>query len=120
MYAHKVVSLGILSGGGVYIAEYDWPECYLQGGTKGYVFTAKGTYETAFFEAFPREPQTFIRGEGKTIEEAERDAWNQWQKILSCLGHEFEAHGYTNGATVCKHCGLFNSGIVEAKEVEDG
>lgn len=63
-----------------------WPEnCYVQWGDSGIVFTGgKGisedinilsSYVTAFFEAFPRDPDTFIRGEGTTIEEAERKAF---------------------------------------------
>lgn len=66
-------------------------------------------YVTAFFEAFPSNPKTFIRGEGKTIEEAETKAWNQYQKYIACNEHEFERRGYTNGAGFCKNCGLFKS-----------
>jgi hypothetical protein len=67
------------------------------------------SYITAFFEAFPKEPSTFIRGEGKTVEEAEQSAWKQYQKFKSCPEHEFERRNYKNGAGLCKHCGLFNS-----------
>lgn len=35
--------------------------------------TNKKHYRTAFFEAFPKKPNCFLRGEGKTIEEAEEN-----------------------------------------------
>ena len=78
-----------------------WPEdCFCQCGGNGVVFTdnssmgelltnpkdqqeaikavlgeesKKTHYKTAFFEAFPKNPSCFIRGEGKTIEEAEEN-----------------------------------------------
>jgi hypothetical protein len=60
-------------------------------------------YTTAFFEAFPKNPNCFIRGEGKDIEEAELDAWNQYQKIKNC-NHEMERRNRTDGYGYCKHC----------------
>jgi hypothetical protein len=71
-----------------------------------------GHRRTAFFEAFVRNPWTFIRGEGATIEEAEEHCWNQLQRVLACPGpngHEFEARGYENGLGFCKWCGLSKS-----------
>jgi hypothetical protein len=64
------------------------------------------TYRTAFFEAFPKFPDTFIRGEGATIEEAEMSCWRKYVKITSCPKHEFERRGRTDGYCYCKHCGL--------------
>ncbi len=72
----------------------------------------KESYITAFFEAFPRNPNCFIRGEGKTIEEAEAEAFNKFQKILSCQGHEFEPRGRKDGYGFCKHCSLSMSGVL--------
>lgn len=61
---------------------YNWPEdCYVQCGEFGVVISDNGNYETAFFEAFPKQPKTFIRGEGKSIEEAETQAWREFQKL---------------------------------------
>lgn len=71
---------------------------------------------TAFFEAFPKDPPTFIRGEGATIEEAECDAWGQFQKIRACPAHEFEQRDYQNGGGICKHCGLFQMGVIPPVE----
>lgn len=104
-------------------ARHPWPDdCFVQGGTSGVVFTKKAedTYSTAFVEAFPRNPNTFIRGEGETIEDAEDHAWRQYQKFLNCSGpegHEFEPRGYTNGAGFCKHCGMFSGSVFTAEEL---
>lgn len=95
---------------------HDWG-CFCQAGDKGIVFTKKGSYRTAFFEAFPRDPNTFIRGEGKDIIEAENDAWQQFEKIMACKQHEFERRGYRNGAGFCKHCDLFLSRAFEPLEI---
>lgn len=129
-----------------YPCQMAWPEdCFVQCGGDGLVFTKKGAledafsnrekmeeaiagvildapvqtehYRTAFFEAFPRNPDTFIRGEGATIEEAEEKAWNKYQRIVTCTGHEYEKRGYKNGGGICKHCGLFSSGVFEPDEI---
>lgn len=90
-----------------YACQHSWEEgVFIQGGDGGIVFTKEGAYETAFFEAFP---DTFIRGEGKTIQEAETDAWTQHQRHLACSEHEFERRNYTNGLGFCKHCSLSRS-----------
>jgi hypothetical protein len=126
-----------------YDCAFEWPaDCFCQAGGKGIVFTTgsfdesmsdpkkaievvdaalggpkpSGSYRTAFFEAFPKNPSTFIRGEGKTIPEAEKDCWEQWQKIANCQSHEFERRGYTNGAGLCKKCNLFKSSVFEPSE----
>ena len=121
-------------------------DCFVQCGDNGFVFTQKGGmqaalsdpvaakqavdailgltppeeapdhYRTAFFEAAPKSPDTFIRGEGTTIEDAEKDAWDQWQRVRGCPGHEYETRGYTNGAGFCRHCGLFSSGVFPVAE----
>lgn len=107
-----------------YDSKYEW-DCFCQGGGGGIVFRSKRfkaimeganpieeldeglkdqeTYITAFFEAFPKNPSCFIRGEGKTIEEAEEAAWQKYQKIISC-DHEMERRGRTDGYAYCKHC----------------
>ncbi len=92
-----------------------WPEdCYVQWGSDGVVLSrSKGSYRTAFFEAFPSEPATFIRGEGATVAEAEAKAFAAFEHYRACAGHEFERRGYTNGAGFCKHCGLFASKAFE-------
>lgn len=127
---------------GNYTPACAWPEgCYVQWGDSGIVFrkssapsgieTLAGalagdkeciapaaeilanSYTTAFFEAFPQAPKTFIRGEGATVAEAEANAFTNLQRYLACPGHEFERRGYTNGAGFCRHCGLFKSKAFE-------
>ena len=65
-----------------------------------------GAYRTAFFEAFPKFPDTFIRGEGATVEEAESSCWKKYVKITSCQKHEFDRRGRKDGYCYCKHCGM--------------
>lgn len=117
------------------VARHSWPaDCFIQGGVDGVVLQsgcmseafscpAKGVeaiaaamgvvnppgYRTAFFEAFPRSPKSFLRGEGNTLAEAEDACWKDWQQILACPGHEFGRGHYRSGAGICKYCGVFNS-----------
>ena len=105
-----------------YECRHPWPldDCFVQSGDMGLVLRDKdkgGSYNTAFFEAFPRYPDTFIRGEGETIAEAEDQAWNKYQKHLNCPGHEFERRGYKNGAGFCKHCDLFSGHQFDPLEI---
>lgn len=87
-----------------YACQHSWPDgCRLQCGDQGIVFTATGSYSTAYFEAFP--PDTFIRGEGTTIADAEQDAFAQYQRQLQCSAHMYERGTYRNGYGICKYCG---------------
>ena len=94
-----------------------WPDdCYVQWGSVGVVLREAeygGSYWTAFFESFPTDPKTFIRGEGETVQVAEAKAYQAFQRYRACNGHEFERRNYTNGAGFCKHCGLFKSQAFE-------
>jgi hypothetical protein len=97
-----------------YTCAFDWPaECFVQAGERGIVYSSDGKYETAFFEAFPRNPNTFVRGEGETVADAERSAWDRYQRHIACPGHEFERCGYTNGGGFCKHCNMWSSTAFE-------
>lgn len=81
-----------------YLCAFPWPDCYVQAGERGIVFTHAPTdpladmlsavivaadtapqradrYTTAFFEAFIRRPDSFLRGEGATVAEAEARCW---------------------------------------------
>jgi hypothetical protein len=100
-------------------ATCEWPhDCLIQCGDSGVVFVEGGdNYQTAFWEAFPETPSTFIRGEGATIQEAEQNCFAQYQRILACPEHEFERGRYESGAGICKHCKLFLSGVFEPTEV---
>lgn len=108
---------------GRYETRRPWPsDCLVQGGSRGLV-VARGTshtYRTAFVEAFPRNPDTFIRGEGPTMADAEDDCWAKLQRMASCpgtSGHEYEARGYRNGAGFCRHCGMFASDVFDVAVV---
>ncbi len=98
------------SAGPSYMCQKPWPEsCFVQCGDSGVVLSVKGNYRTAFFEAFP---DTFIRGEGATVEDAEDKAWAAHQRHLACAGHEFDRRGDSEHGT-CRHCGLFKSHILK-------
>lgn len=104
-----------------YECKKDWPEdCFVQGDNTGIVIGGEeGTRKTAFFEAFPAEPNsTFIRGEGKTLEEAEEEAFKELTKYLSCPGHEFERKDST-GRGKCSHCGIEVSDVFESTDTCD-
>ncbi|WP_156251007.1 hypothetical protein [Pseudactinotalea terrae] len=104
---------------GRYALAHPWPAgWHVQGGASGLVIRRSGgTYTTAFVEVAPTDPQTFIRGEGATLVEAEQAAWEQAQRTLACPGHEFETRGYTNGAGFCRHCNMFASGAFDVAVV---
>lgn len=90
-------------------AIHPWPtDCYIQGGDRGVVLDHAGKpYRTAFFEAFPNDPDTFLRGEGSTVAEAEDNCWQQYQRLISCKHGPFERRNYTNGAGFCTQCGMW-------------
>jgi hypothetical protein len=125
------------SFGEPYRCQQAWPDdCFVQCGGNGIVINAhsrnpeemldnvmsppEGSYRTAFFEAFPtmkiverrRLDQVFIRGEGKTIEDAEEKCWQKYQTRLSCPKHEFERRGRVDGYGFCKHCRLSASDVL--------
>lgn len=84
-------------------------DCFVQWGGSGLVFGKEKSYTTAFFEAFPKSPDTFIRGEGKTIDEAETNAFAEYSKIVGCKMHEFKrmTKSLSDTRGICMHCGLF-------------
>jgi len=87
-----------------YECKHEWPEnCFVQCGGSGIVFSKSGNYRTSFFEAFPKSPSCFLRGEGASIEEAEQNCWNKYQKVISC-DHEMERRDRKDGYGYCKHC----------------
>lgn len=91
------------SPAGFFNCQYDWSvNCYVQCG---------GSKNKYFFEAYPKNPDTFIRGDAESIEIAERIAWEQHQKHLSChLDHSnpenFDKKQYRNGLGFCINCNL--------------
>ena len=96
-----------------YECVYPW-DCFCQGGDGGIVFSKKGNYRTAFFEAFPDNPVScFIRGEGEDIPAAEKSAWEKLESIKKCHpDHEMERRGHTDGYAYCKKC-TYSSTVFE-------
>jgi hypothetical protein len=102
-------------------AQHEWPMAvFIQGGERGVVFGGPdGAYQTSFFEAFPAG--TFLRGEGKTLAEAEESAWEQYQRYLDCDGKlgfgewhgPYERRQYRNGAGFCARCGIWMNRVLE-------
>lgn len=87
-----------------------WPEdCTVQWGGRGVVLSRSrgGSYATAFFEAFPKGGG-FIRGEGPTIADAEKDAFEKFKRESVCQ-HAWSRKSYTNGGAICRKCGAFQS-----------
>jgi len=114
----KVIKEGM--GSLKYVTKYKWPEkTHLQFGTSGLVIGKENSYTTAFFEAFPDVDGfgTFIRGEGRTPDEAETSSWEKYQKYLNCKEHSFSRNfrgkHRTDGFAICEHCGLKGSNILE-------
>lgn len=104
---------------GRYQLRQPWPtDCPVQGGPSGIVVSANGAYRTAFVEAFPRNPDTFIRGEGATMEEAEDAAWATFERQSAC-DHSagWDRRSYRNGAGFCKGCGMFASNVFDLVEI---
>jgi hypothetical protein len=92
----------------LYECQCPWPDdIFVQCGGSGVVLSKQGNYKTAFFEAFPNNPSTFIRGEGETIEKAEANCFSKYEKIMKCDGHVYKRLHAEHG--VCEKCGLFTS-----------
>lgn len=61
----------------------------------------------SFFEAFPPAPNnTFLRGEGDSVHDAEDRAFTQYEKMMACPQHEWDRRGRTDGYAYCKLCGM--------------
>lgn len=89
-------------------------DTYVQWGSSGIVL-GENPYSTAFFEAFPPKSEDaggFLRGEGKTIADAEADCWAKYEKQSSCK-HLWGREKYTNGGQMCRHCRAFRSGVIK-------
>lgn len=68
-----------------------------------------------FFEAFPAGGG-FIRGDGETLEAAERAAFAKWEREAVCRPHFWSRWHPTRGTYLntgahCRKCGCFHSGV---------
>lgn len=111
-----MTSIPLSPRGSFHESPHDYGDVFVQGGEMGYVFDANGGYSTtAFVECATAD--TFLRGEGKTLAEADEACWAQLQAYLGCPGHEFEPRAYRNGGGICKHCATFRSGVFTAEQL---
>jgi hypothetical protein len=96
-------------------AAHPWPDDVLvQGGGRGVVLDRqRGTYRTAFVEAFPHHPPTFLRGEGESLAEAEDACWAQFERYRDCPHGVYERGGYRNGSGFCTTCGTWMNKVFE-------
>lgn len=91
------------SFGDDYNCQQNWPnDSFLQCGGSGIVLSNEGNYETAFFEAFLLN--TFLRGQGVNIEEAELNAFKKYLQITQCKCHHFEKKEEHSRRGVCSIC----------------
>jgi hypothetical protein len=100
--------LSVLNGADdIYPCAHPWPQdCFVQAGGDGVVVAKEGSYRTAFFEAFPRSPDVFIRGEGETVDAAEEDAWRRYMRVVDGHEHEWDRRDRTDGYAHCLACGI--------------
>jgi hypothetical protein len=98
-----------------YQCQYPWPaDCFVQcGGEADFEYKGEMKHSDGFFEAFPRSPDTFIRGDGYTIKGAEDRAWKKYQRILNCPKHEWERRDRVDEHGYCMHCKMFASNVFE-------
>lgn len=59
-----------------------------------------------------------IRGEGRTIADAEAMAWSHWERIHNCDEHDFVPTGLGGTGGVCRHCQLFMPNVFEEIDAE--
>jgi len=121
-----------------------WPDdCVVQWGGSGLVLGEEASYSTAFFEAFPGDGTAgFIRGEGKTVGEAEAAAFASFERQSGCFragGHQWtrslrkaafedrlrngrripKVATYTNGGAFCLRCSAFETALQSIPQLGD-
>lgn len=82
------------------------------------------TFAYTYMEVFTDVPEakTYFSGRSAGVGHAalslaEERCAAVFFRYLNCRGHDFEARGYTNGAGVCRHCGMFASGVMPPTRV---
>lgn len=102
----EVLKYGLMVKDKEYTLKQDWPkDVGLQCGDKGIVFNRKkrSARHTAFFEAFPLSK--FVRGEGETLEKAEKACFEKARIIFECKHkNKVEKEG-EKWSEVCSDCG---------------
>lgn len=122
----------------------EWPDdVVVQWGGRGVVISEKGSYGTAFFEAFPSDGSGgFLRGEGEDLDAAEASAFKQYSRQKNCFdtgGHTWsramrrkdketrlrkekevpKVNTYTNGGCFCLKCGAFQTVMKPIKSLDE-
>jgi hypothetical protein len=101
------IRTGIFTDTYNYHAKQSWPvEVRLQAGGG----SIDGIGENIFCEAFLQD--FHVRGEGKTIEEAELKSFNLYEKYINCE-HDFKRLGDSSTVGICKKCNMRKTGIFE-------
>lgn len=101
---------------GVFESTHDYGTTYVQGGESGLVVVpGGGSYTTAFVEC--AHDNSFIRGEGETLAEADDACWAKLQAFLGCTQHQWDARGYRNGGGFCTLCGQFGAKVFTAEQL---
>jgi uncharacterized Zn finger protein (UPF0148 family) len=104
-----------LGPGSSFESPHDYGTIQVQGGEDGTAFVRGGASRTtAFVECFPEN--SFIRGEGATLAEADDACWAKLQSYTGCE-HQWEVRGYRNGGGICKHCGQFGSKVFTPEDL---
>lgn len=102
----EVLKYGLIVKDKEYTLKQNWPiNVGLQCGDKGIVFNRKkgSARHTAFFEAFPLSK--FVRGEGETLEQAEKACFDKAKIIFDCEHkNKIEKEG-EKWSEVCSDCG---------------
>lgn len=99
-----------------YPCKLPWPaDCFVQCGGAGIVLGEPVLRKTAFFEAFPKDPNTFLRGEGDTVEAAEASCWKWFEKTRACP-HDWERHGEGSTTGKCELCRIVVGNIFEPNQ----
>jgi hypothetical protein len=108
-----------------------WPDdALVQWGGSGVVLAGRESYQTAFFEVFPKDGSAgFLRGEGVDLEAAESSAHKAWTRQNAChtaSGHRWSramrnkdggVSTYTNGGCFCLRCGSFQTAMAPIVEL---
>lgn len=99
-----------LFSGKEYTSPYDWESTNINA-EDGNSFVGGNAFIEVFYE------HHYVRGDGKTFKEAEKNAWEKQQKIINCKGHEYKRLS-DSGNGVCIHCNQKISSLENIKTCE--
>ena len=85
-----------LFSGGEYTSPYDWESNNINA-EDGNSFIGGNPFIEVFYKTH------YVRGDGETFKEAEKNAWEKQQKIINCKNHEYKRLS-DSGNGICIHC----------------